>query len=322
MDWFQIKSVAMRLWRILAVLVVGWQLLLIPAPGRAEPIPDKALISGVVGYPQRFTLSCEARSAVDWAAYWGVNIREKKFLNNLPRSDNPDTGFVGDPNDEWGNLPPYSYGVHAEPVAEVLRQFGLRAEARRDLSWDDLRAEIAAGRPVIVWVIGQMWRGTPVRYKAQDGNTTRVARFEHTMVLLGYTPKRVHVLDAFSGQTQTYPLNTFLTSWDTLGRMAITGNGSQTTAEDQDEPADPAEPGLALPPEFKHHSFMPLVFGPTGPLQALSAAGEIPYTYTVKPGDYLADIARRYGLVWWQLAALNGLEYPYVIHARQVLRLR
>jgi uncharacterized protein YvpB len=312
----------MRLWRILAALMVVCQLLLIPAPGRAEPIPDKAHISGVLGYPQRFTLSCEARSAVDWAAYWGVNIREKKFLNNLPRSDNPDTGFVGDPSDEWGNLPPYSYGVHAEPVAEVLRQFGLQAEARRDLSWDDLRAEIAAGRPVIVWVIGQMWRGNPVRYKAQDGNTAQVARFEHTMILLGYTPKRVHVLDAFSGQTQTYPLNTFLASWDTLGRMAVTGEGPPVLSEIQEELVEPAEPAPVLPPEFNHHAYMPLVFGPIGPLQALSSAQEIPYTYTVRPGDYLADIARRYGLTWRQLADLNGIGYPYVIYARQVLRLR
>ena len=177
----------MRLWRFLAALVVGLHLLVFPAPGRAEPIPDKAYISGVVGYPQRFTLSCESRSAVDWAAFWGVNIREKKFLNSLPRSDNPDAGFVGNPNDEWGNLPPYSYGVHAEPVAALLRQFGLQAEARRDLSWDDLRSEIAAGHPVIVWVIGQMWRGTPVRYK-----NSRWAIYPCSALRTHHDPARVH----------------------------------------------------------------------------------------------------------------------------------
>lgn len=312
----------MRLRRILIALVLSLQLLVFPAPGKADPIPDRAYISGVVGYPQRFTLSCESRSAVDWAAFWGVNIREKKFLNNLPRSDNPDVGFVGDPNSEWGNLPPYPYGVHAEPVAALLNQFGLQAEARWSLSWDDLRAEIAAGRPVIVWVIGQMWRGTPVRYKAKDGQTARVARFEHTMILLGYTPKRVHVLDAFSGQIQTYPLSTFVASWDTLGRMAITGGGLLESTESRQENSPPTQTRQPLPAQFAHHSYMPLIFDSSDAMRVIAAAQEMPYTYTVKPGDYLVDIAHRYGLVWWQLAALNGIEYPYVIHARQVLRLR
>ncbi|MGW8250240.1 MAG: C39 family peptidase [Anaerolineales bacterium] len=162
-----------------------------PTLALAQSIPERAAVSGLVGYPQRFTLSCESRSAVDWAGYWGVNIREKKFLNSLPRTDNPDTGFVGNPNGEWGSLPPNSYGVHAEPVAALLRAYGLQAEAISGLSWDELRAEIAAGHPVIVWVIGQMWRGSPQRYTPSDGQTTTVARYEHTMILVGYDPQRV-----------------------------------------------------------------------------------------------------------------------------------
>jgi uncharacterized protein YvpB len=121
------------------------------------------------GVAQSLSLSCEARSAVDWADFWGVSIRERKFLSKLPRSDNPDTGFVGNPSDAWGQIPPHSYGVHAEPVAALLRDYGLQAEARRGMQWDELRSEIAAGRPVIVWVIGQVWRGTPVKYTASDG---------------------------------------------------------------------------------------------------------------------------------------------------------
>ena len=104
--------------------------------------------------------------------------------------------------------------------------------------------------------------------------------------------------------------------------MAITGEMPSASAENQGKASASNQPAQALPAEFSHHSYMPLVFGPSGPLQVIASAEEIPYTYTVKPGDYLADIARRYGLVWWQLAALNSIEYPYVIHSRQVLRLR
>jgi hypothetical protein len=74
----------------------------VPKPARAESLPESAHILGVKGHAQSYVLSCESRSAVDWAAFWDVHIREGKFLNQLPRSDNPDKGFVGRPNDVPG----------------------------------------------------------------------------------------------------------------------------------------------------------------------------------------------------------------------------
>lgn len=196
----------------------------------AFTLPDRAVIAGVRGKPQRWNLSCEARSAVDWAAFWGVDITERQFLKRLPRSKNPDEGFVGNPGDAWGNIPPLSYGVHAEPVASLLRDYGLQAEARRQMDWDELRSEIAAGRPVIVWVIGQMWKGAPIKYKTPDGHKTTVARFEHTMVVFGYDHKKVYLVDAYTGDQQSYPIRTFLASWQTLGRMAIVGGEATPTS--------------------------------------------------------------------------------------------
>ncbi|HZD56178.1 MAG TPA: C39 family peptidase, partial [Anaerolineales bacterium] len=188
---------------------------------RAGSLPESALISGVQGHTQGYNLSCESRSAADWAAFWGVEISESEFLSNLPPSDNPDMGFVGDPNDAWGYTPPYSYGVHAGPVAALLRSYGLQAEAQHGLRWKNLRKEVAAGRPVIVWVIGQMWTGNSRSYTAADGNAIRVAPFEHTMILIGYDSSTVTVVDAYSGGTQTYSLQTFLDSWSVLDNMAV-----------------------------------------------------------------------------------------------------
>jgi predicted double-glycine peptidase len=85
--------------------------------------------------------------------------------------------------------------VHAKPVAKLLRAHGLKAQAVRNMSWDALRAEIAAGRPVIVWVIGHVERGTPVPYTASDGHATTVARFQHTVVVTGYSANGVTFLD-------------------------------------------------------------------------------------------------------------------------------
>lgn len=255
------------------------------SPVRAGSLPASALISGVEGHAQGYNLSCESRSAADWAAFWGVEISESEFLSNLPRSDNPDTGFVGDPEDAWGYTPPYSYGVHAGPVAALLRTYGLQAEAQHGLKWKNLRKEVAAGRPVIVWVIGQMWRGNSRSYTAADGNATRVAPFEHTMILIGYDSSTVTAIDAYSGGTQRYLLETFLNSWSVLDNMAIFGRGIKES-------------------------------------DAVSSHGtEQEATYTVQPGDYLVELARRLDTTWQELVELNNIPYPYTIYPGQVLSL-
>jgi uncharacterized protein YvpB len=304
----------MRNHRYISMCLLGMLLflLILPYPGiaTAQSLPDQAYITGVPANAQRFTLSCESRSAVDWAAFWGVRIGEKKFLNSLPRSDNPDQGFVGDANGDWGNTPPLSYGVHAEPVAVTLRSFGLQARAYRGLSWDDLRSEIAAGRPVIVWVIGQMWPGTPQQYFSRGGETTTVARFEHTMILVGYEPGKVHVVDAYTGRNQTYSQRTFMNSWKVLGKMAIFGGEIQESK--------PLPPDLSL---LTNKLYMPVIFGHDTQLQDQPEQSSSPATYTVKRGDYLTLVARRLGVDWRQLAQRNNLSYPYVIYPGQVLHL-
>jgi uncharacterized protein YvpB len=156
---------------------------------------------------------------VDWAAYYGVQIEEADFFERLPVSENPDKGFVGDVNGAWGQTPPGPYGVYAEPVAWVLRAYGLPAQAVRPFSWDGLRAEIASGRPVIVWVTGHVQRGTPVAYLAPDEQEITVARFEHTVIVIGYDEHHVKVLDGAKVYTRT--LGEFMDSWGVLNYMAL-----------------------------------------------------------------------------------------------------
>jgi uncharacterized protein YvpB len=218
-------STRIQSWKDICLFIFIFLLLNIvnPTIGLASEIPEKAYIKNVPAHTQSFLLSCEARSAVDWAAFWGVKIREKKFLNQLPRSDNPNLGFVGYPNDPWGNIPPKSYGVYANPIAKLLSVYGLNAEARIGMQWNEAQIEIVNGRPVIVWVIGQMWQGVPRKYITSDGKKVTVAYFEHTMILIGYDRSRIYAVDSYSGKIKTYSKKAFLQSWATLGNMAVTG---------------------------------------------------------------------------------------------------
>jgi uncharacterized protein YvpB len=190
------------------------------------PTPlDETFIEGIRGRWAAYSLDCEARSAVDWAAYFGVQIEEITFFNQLPVSDDPETGFVGDVQAPWGQTPPDPYGVYAGPVADFLRDYGLNAVPVRGMTWDQLRAEISQGRPVIVWVVGRVGEGTPIAYTSSLGQQTTVARFEHTVIVTGYSKLTVTVLDGYWVYSRS--IRDFLTSWEVLGNMAIFWSDSQ-----------------------------------------------------------------------------------------------
>lgn len=191
----------------------------IPPTPTPEPIPEEAYVDGVTGYPQSLPLSCESRSAVDWARSFGVNIAELEFMYALPATLNPNTGFVGSPYGWWGQIPPGDYGVHAAPVAALLRSYGLNAWERTGMDYDDLRREIADGQPVIVWVVGSVSYGSPATYTAPDGETLTVAAREHTVMLTGYSPSAVRVQDG--GMVYSVSVERFLDSWGVLENMAV-----------------------------------------------------------------------------------------------------
>lgn len=193
-----------------------------PNPG---PLPSSAYISGVTGQTQALALDCESRTAVDWAKFFGASIPELEFYNRLPHSDNPEKGFVGNVNGVWGYVPPDDYGVHAAPVASLLRAYGVDARAYHSLRWDDIRAEIASGKPVMVWITGQTHAGiypsgAPEYYvSASDNRYTVVARYEHTVIVTGYSSTSVWIRDG--SLIYTRGLDEFLDTWSALNNMAI-----------------------------------------------------------------------------------------------------
>jgi LysM repeat protein/uncharacterized protein YvpB len=254
----------------------------------AQGLPKEAYISGVIGHRQTYALSCESRSAADLAAFYDIPINEVEFFNRLPKSDNPNLGFVGSVHGTWGYIPPNPYGIHAKPVARLLRDYGLEARPKVGMSWKALRSEIAAGRPVIVWVIGQVWSGTKQFYTTKDGERVLVAAYEHTMILIGYDQNNVHLIDSGTGYRLTHPISNFRDSWDVLNNMAVVVTNPPENARD-DSTGD--------------HS------------------GNNVGTYTVRSGDYLSKIAREYDVAWQDIAVLNNLSYPYLVYAGQKLKI-
>lgn len=189
-----------------------------PTP-TAIQIPESFYITDISGTGQYFALGCEASAAVDWANYFGVMIYEYNFQHELPLSDNPDLGFVGDAKGPWGQVPPYAYGVHAAPVAELLRNYGLPAVGEKGLTLEQVKASLAQSKPVIAWVIGNMVGGIPHEYTDGAGNKTIVAAYEHVVILTGYSQENIRYLN--NGRFYEVPVDVFLNSWGVLGNMAV-----------------------------------------------------------------------------------------------------
>lgn len=257
-----------------------------------QTLPDTAVINGFYGYAQTYTLSCESRAASDWANYFGYPVSEGDLLRTIPTSDNPEKGFVGYFDGWWGSIPPYDYGVHPPPVVDALNSYGVPAVEGINLSWDDLRYEIANNRPVLIWIIGQMENGYAQEYADSVGDVSIVAKREHVMNLIGYTPISVVVFDSLTGSVKYFPIDAFLTSWSVLGNRAII--------------AAPVTPTATPTPE---NTPTPTIT-PTPPDHVV-----------VVEGDTLLGIAARHNITWQQLTSLNNLVYPYFIYPGDVLKL-
>lgn len=182
-------------------------------------IPEEHYITTITGHRQFFPLGCETSAAVDWAVYFGTVINEFEFQFKIPLSDNPDFGFVGSVNDIWGQTPPFSYGVHAAPIADVLQEYGVPAEAHKKYTLEEIKAQIAADQPVIAWVIGNCEGGVPAQYTDSQGNTTQVGAYEHVIILTGYSPEKVRYMN--NGNFYEVPNEVFLNSWGVLDNMVV-----------------------------------------------------------------------------------------------------
>jgi hypothetical protein len=106
----------------------------------------------------------------------------------------------------------------------LLQEYGVTASSYHYLRWDDLRAEIASGNPAIVWIIGgssyNLVNGVPHIYTAAStGDTTVVAPYEHTVILVGYSPTTVTLLNG--SRFIEISIDQFLDSWSVLQFMAV-----------------------------------------------------------------------------------------------------
>ncbi|RPI34903.1 MAG: LysM domain-containing protein, partial [Chloroflexota bacterium] len=96
---------------------------------------------------------------------------------------------------------------------------------------------------------------------------------------------------------------------------------------DEEDPVEIVSPPPPLYAPNLHTLLLPLV-AKMAPLSrhAVSskppeAPASEPDTYVVQRGDFLIALAERFDIGWRELAELNDIRYPFVIHPGQVLEL-
>lgn len=220
------------------------------------------------------------------------------------------------------------------------------------MSLSELQEEIVNGRPVVVWVIGAVWDGSPQTYTTTIGKQVTVAPFEHTMLMSGYSPDSVSLINAGTGEMGVYPLRDFLTSWKVLGNMAVTAYGKIDPARPQGSTPTlpvlqtpqvtpqasaelpvgfmtmtPMDPGLNFTPIPIMTAIPDLTPFPTLGLSILTGTAlplgtdMVASTYVVQEGDTLSSLAASWNLNWQDLALLNNLQSPFLLYAGQILKL-
>ena len=128
------------------------------------------------------------------AASLGTVPSEEQLLDCMPRNDNPNLGFRGDPaarsRFQDGSINWNNYGAYAPAVANALNQcvFGpaggkFEAVASNNVNYEQVAEAVLDGYPVIVWVARRGQPSTTLIDTAEG--SVRLVHGEHVWVVIG-----------------------------------------------------------------------------------------------------------------------------------------
>ena len=181
-------------------------------------LPSTAKIAHFPSLAQSYNLSCEYAAASAVTLYWGKQVTENTFLSQVPSNPNPHVGFRGDINGSFGGI--NDYGIYAEPLVPVLQKYGYDATVFYG-GVSQLKANVAAGKPVVVWItVGKYTPRTPVT-ASYNGNSFTLVPGEHALVIYGYDTGGVYMMNVADGLYYYTEWPSFLPRWSYFDQMAL-----------------------------------------------------------------------------------------------------
>ncbi|RRK11882.1 hypothetical protein D1831_00640 [Lactiplantibacillus garii] len=142
---------------------------------------------------------CEMTATTMMLQYAGVKLDKLQLAAAVPRSSDPNVGFVGEPTSNVG----VGLYVYPQGLLSTVRHYLPTAVNLSGMSLSQLKAQLGKRHPVVVWVTGL------------DGFAS------HTVTVVGYTPTTLRYNDPWTGQRATITNHSFETIWQQNGRRAL-----------------------------------------------------------------------------------------------------
>ena len=173
---------------------------------------------------------CEATTTAMLLNWAGIGVDKQDIARIFPKGklpvlhdgyaigSNPNKVFIGDPFSNTG------LGVYHTPVATMIDKY-LPGQSQdiSGTSFESLLKVVDSGRPVIVWsTVNLAPASLYMSWHDENGDDVVWIKPEHTFLLIGYSNTHVIVNDPNSGKMQRYPIDAFKSSFESLGKQAVT----------------------------------------------------------------------------------------------------
>ena len=180
---------------------------------------ESAILENMPVQQQSLPLSTEAAALSMATNYWGHQVSEWIFIENMPYHQNPHQGFRGDMNGEFGGTA--DYGAYAKPLASLVSNYGFVGDEFYTMGDPaELKERIDSGQPVLVWMTNQ---ATPQESFSEwyQGERFTLVPEQSVVVAYGYDEDNIYVADPMNGQSATHSWSAFLDSSSHFDGMSM-----------------------------------------------------------------------------------------------------
>lgn len=179
-------------------------------------------------YPS-YPTGCEGIALLILLKYYKVDISAQSIMNALPKGEkpyyegttlyggNPNYEFLGDPTSNNG------WGIWDKGLAKTAEKFKSGIKNGTGMNFASIYKIIRSNRPAVVWTsvnlkdsnIYKTWIYKPT------GETINWKKYNHTVVVIGYTESKIIVSDPIDGTIKSFDKTKFVNMYNYMGKRAI-----------------------------------------------------------------------------------------------------
>ncbi|WP_125711985.1 C39 family peptidase [Companilactobacillus kedongensis] len=160
--------------------------------------PEADWVAGVPLISQRPELpnGCEITAVTMMLQYAGANVNKMQLAYEMPRSSDPNYGYMGQPWDSTGVT------IFPSALMRLVEKYAGSAKNLSGQGLDAIKYQISIGHPVVTW-------------------HTLHGFLYHALTVTGYDSNYIYYNDCWLNQSMQMGINEFISNWNTQNRMAI-----------------------------------------------------------------------------------------------------